>query len=76
MAVSGYFRPRQPHNILGSRNERDKPFPRILSFHRRGKLPVDRLRSGFLVLEDINAGFDRLADGEVVRQILVFPRIG
>ncbi len=74
MAMSGYFRPRQPHNIMGTRSERDKPFPRFLSLYRRGKLPVDRLRSGFLVLEDINAGFDRLADGEVVRQILAFPR--
>jgi hypothetical protein len=33
---------------------------------------VDRPRSGFLTLDDINAGFDRLADGSVVRQILRF----
>ena len=52
----------------------ERDIPRFLSLYRQGKLPVDRLRSGFVALEDINAGFDRLADGEVVRQILVFPR--
>ncbi len=50
---------------------------RFLSLYRQGKLPgmlpVDRLRSGFIALDDINAGFDRLADGEVVRQIVAFP---
>ena len=46
--------------------------PRFLELYKQGKLPVDKLRSGFLALEDINAGFDRLADGNVVRQILRF----
>lgn len=52
----------------------ERDIPRLLSLYRQGKLPVDRLRSGFIALDDINAGFDRLADGEVVRQILAFPR--
>ncbi len=52
----------------------ERDIPRFLSLYRQGKLPVDRLRSGFIALDDINAGFDRLADGEVVRQILAFPR--
>ena len=43
-----------------------------MELYRQGKLPVDKLRSGFLTLEDINTGFDRLADGDVVRQILRF----
>ena len=46
--------------------------PRFLELYKQGKLPVDKLRSGFLTLDDINAGFDRLADGNVVRQILRF----
>lgn len=45
--------------------------PRFLALYRQGKLPVDRLRSGNVKLEDLNVAFDRLADGEVVRQILV-----
>ncbi len=44
--------------------------PRFIELYRQGRLPVDRLRSGRIALEDINAGFDRLADGAAVRQIL------
>lgn len=47
-----------------------RDIPRFLGLYRRGKLPVGRLRSGFIRLEDINAGFDRLSDGLVLRQIL------
>ena len=48
----------------------ERDIPRLLALYRRGKLPVDRLKSGYLPLEGINAGFDRLADGSVLRQIL------
>ncbi len=44
--------------------------PRLIDLYRQGKLPVDRLRSGRITLDEINAGFDRLADGAAVRQIL------
>lgn len=46
--------------------------PRFLELYKQGKLPVDKLRGGFLALDDINTGFDRLAEGDVVRQILNF----
>jgi len=45
--------------------------PHLLSLYKSGRLPVDRLRSGTLRLDQINEGFDRLADGSVVRQILM-----
>lgn len=45
--------------------------PRYLSLFRDGKLPVDRLRTGEIRLDEINAGFDRLADGSVIRQVLL-----
>jgi len=45
--------------------------PRYLSLYRQGRLPVDRLRSGTLRLEELNLGFERLAAGSVVRQILL-----
>ena len=38
----------------------------------RGKLPVDRLMSGRLKLDEINLGFDRLHEGKAVRQVVVF----
>ena len=48
----------------------ERDIPRFLRLYRRGKLPVGRLRSGFVALEEINAAFDRLAEGGVLRQIL------
>jgi alcohol dehydrogenase len=47
-----------------------RDLPKYLEYHRQGRLPVHRLVSGTLPLDDINAGFDRLAAGAVVRQIL------
>ena len=46
--------------------------PRLLALARDGRLPVERLVSGSLRLDEINAGFDHLADGSAVRQLLVF----
>jgi alcohol dehydrogenase len=48
----------------------ERDIPRFLGLYKRGKLPVERLKSGFLPLEGINAGFDRLAEGSVLRQVL------
>lgn len=47
-----------------------RDIPRYIAWYREGKLPVDRLLSGTLPLEDINLGFDRLARGEALRQTL------
>jgi alcohol dehydrogenase len=46
--------------------------PRYIALYRSGQLPVDRLLSGFLQLDQINEGFDRLAAGTAVRQIVQF----
>jgi alcohol dehydrogenase len=47
-----------------------RDIPRYISLYQRGKLPVDKLVSDFVSLETLNEGFDRLADGNTVRQIL------
>ena len=49
-----------------------RDLPRYIELYRRGKLPVDRLMSGRLKLEDINLGFDRLHTGKAVRQVVMF----
>ena len=49
-----------------------RDLPRYVALYRAGRLPVDRLMSGTIGLDDINAGFDRLADGEVVRLVVEF----
>ena len=46
--------------------------PRMIELYLDGRLPVDRLLSDTLPLEDINEGFDRLASGEAIRQAIVF----
>ena len=45
--------------------------PRYIALYRHGKLPVDRLMSDRLSLEQINEGFDRLAEGHTVRQVII-----
>jgi alcohol dehydrogenase len=46
--------------------------PRYIAAYKAGKLPVERLLTHRIALEDINEGFDRLASGEAVRQAVVF----
>jgi alcohol dehydrogenase len=49
----------------------NRDIPRFVSLYQQGLLPVDHLMSERITLKDINVGFDRLADGASVRQILV-----
>ncbi|MCK8784199.1 zinc-dependent alcohol dehydrogenase family protein [Roseomonas sp. NAR14] len=44
--------------------------PRFLRLWQRGRLPVDRLISGHIGFDELNAGFDRLSEGGVLRQLL------
>jgi len=43
-----------------------------LAMYQAGILPVDKLQTHTLKLERINAGFDRLARAQAVRQIIDF----
>lgn len=49
-----------------------RDLPRYLGLFRRGRLPVDRLLTDRLRLDQINEGFDRLREGKAVRQIITF----
>ncbi len=51
-----------------------RDIPRFVALYQAGKLPVDRLMSGKLKLDDINEGFDRLHEGKAVRQVIEFPQ--
>jgi alcohol dehydrogenase len=48
-----------------------RDIPRYIELYRRGMLPVNKLMSDHIKLEDINTGFDRLASGHTVRQIIM-----
>lgn len=58
-------------SYLGSSVPR-RDIPRFIDHYRAGRLPVEQLLTHRLALEDINEGFDRLARGEAVRQVVVF----
>jgi len=49
-----------------------RDLPRYVALYRQGRLPVNRLMSGHLQLDAINTGFDRMADGDAVRQVVTF----
>ena len=49
-----------------------RDIPRYIGMYLAGKLPVDLLIGERLALGDINRGFDRLATGEGLRDLIVF----
>jgi Zn-dependent alcohol dehydrogenase len=65
--------PRMERRVLGSiygssRPERD--FPLTLDLYRRGRLPLDRLVTHRLGLEDVARGFELMRSGDAVRVVL------
>ena len=49
-----------------------RDIPRYIEMYQAGLLPVDKLHTHTLQLEEINAGFDRLAQAQAVRQVITF----
>ena len=49
-----------------------RDLPRYIALYRQGRLPVDKLLSGRLKLDEINVGFDLLREGKAVRQVVEF----
>lgn len=58
-------------SFMGSSVPR-RDIPRYIGLYQAGILPVDKLHTHTLRLDEINAGFDRLAQGQAVRQIIKF----
>jgi len=48
-----------------------RDIPRFIGLHRAGRLPVERLLTGRVGLDELNEAFDRLARGEAVRQVVI-----
>jgi alcohol dehydrogenase len=49
-----------------------RDIPRFLGLFNRGRMPVDKLLTHRISLDEINEGFDRLADGSAIRQVVEF----
>ncbi len=47
-----------------------RDIPRFLEMHAAGRLPVEQLVDRVIGFDEINEGFDRLASGAAVRQVL------
>jgi alcohol dehydrogenase len=48
----------------------ERDIPQYIEWYRAGRLPVDRLLSERIRLDDINGAFDRLAAGASIRQVV------
>lgn len=48
-----------------------RDLPAYIALYQTGRLPVDRLLTHTLPLADINLGFDRMASGEAIRQVVL-----
>ena len=65
----------QERSLLGSYLGGHVPkldIPEYIALYQAGRLPVDKLLTHRLTLDEINTGFERLAAGEAIRQIIVF----
>ena len=49
-----------------------RDLPNFVGLFQAGRLPVDRLLTHRLRLDEINEGFDRLREGVGVRQVVLF----
>ncbi len=47
-----------------------RDIPRYIQLYRRGMLPVDKLLTGTLALDQINEGFESLHAGQAIRQVI------
>lgn len=65
----------EARTILGSYLGSSVPsedIPVYLEMWRNGKLPIEHLISSNISLEEINESMDKLADGETLRQVVMF----
>lgn len=49
-----------------------RDIPAFIELYKSGRLPVEKLISHTLKLEEINEGFERLAAGNAIRQVVLF----
>ena len=52
-----------------------RDIPAYIELYQSGRLPVDKLMTHQIRLEEINEGFERLAKGEAIRQIISFDSV-
>ncbi|WP_417388482.1 zinc-dependent alcohol dehydrogenase family protein [Gimesia sp.] len=51
-----------------------RDLPRFIAMYQAGLLPVDKLLTSTIQLDEINTAFDALANGTAVRQVITFEK--
>ncbi|MBV9293754.1 MAG: S-(hydroxymethyl)mycothiol dehydrogenase [Frankiales bacterium] len=49
-----------------------RDFPMLIDLHRQGRLPLDKFVSETIGLDDVEAAFDKMHRGEVLRSVVTF----
>ncbi len=49
-----------------------RDIPAYIALYQSGRLPVEKLLSHKLTLDEVNEGFERLANGKAIRQVISF----
>ena len=49
-----------------------RDIPAYIALYQSGRLPIDKLMTHHLSLDQVNEGFERLARGEALRQVITF----
>ena len=49
-----------------------RDIPRFAHLMQQGKLPIEKLMTHRLKITEINEGFERLAAGDAIRQVIIF----
>jgi alcohol dehydrogenase len=65
--------PRMERRVLGSiygSTYPERDFPQVLELYRSGRLPLDRLASHTLPLDEVSSAFDLMRSGEALRVVL------
>ena len=71
--------PRGERRVLGSIYGSSKPerdFPETLALYRSGRLPLDKLVSHRLPLDEVERGFELMRSGDALRVVLELDGTG
>jgi S-(hydroxymethyl)mycothiol dehydrogenase len=51
----------------------ERDFPMLISLYRQGRLPLDKFVSETIALDGVEAAFERMEHGDVLRSVVVLP---
>ncbi len=67
-----FYRQKKILGCLMGSNQFPTDIPRLVEFYMQGRLPLDKMISKRIKLDEINEGFDALKSGGVARSVITF----